>query len=190
MKRWILVSCLAIISALVVLVPVGAQASTVSGGRLYSGKPVKATISTPGRQIKYTFSATAHEHVTFQLTQFIFSNGSSGGLVDLYFYKPGSTSTYTSCAFSDNGYCDFTTPITGTWSVKLVPYASSVGSLTLTMTLDAATHTLTSRTPVSSTIKRQPQRSAHSPSATPFASVTFQLTQFIFSNGSSGGLVD
>src|SRR5260221_7448464 len=190
MKRWILVSCLAIISALVVLVPVGAQASTVSGGRLYSGKPVKATISTPGRQIKYTFSATAHEHVTFQLTQFIFSNGSSGGLVDLYFYKPGSTSTYTSCAFSDNGYCDFTTPITGTWSVKLVPYASSVGSLTLTFARDVAAQALTSGTPVATTIKFEGQHAGYTFAATANKHVTFQVTQFIFSNGSSGGLVD
>src|SRR5260370_27634531 len=132
MKRWILVSCLAIISALVVLVPVGAQASTVSGGRLYSGKPVKATISTPGRQIKYTFAATANKHVTFQLTQFIFSNGSSGGLVDLYFYKPGSTSTYKSCGFSDNGYRDVNHTTTLPSPVNLVPHASSVSSLTLT----------------------------------------------------------
>ena len=186
MKRWILVSCLAIISALVVLVPVGAQASTVSGGRLYSGKPVKATISTPGRQIKYTFSATAHEHVTFQVTQFNFSNGSSGGLVYLKFYEPGSTSTYKSCAFSDNGYCDFTTPITGTWSVKLVPYASSVGSLTLTFATDVATQALTSGTPVATTIKFEGQHAGYTFSATANKHVTFQLTQFIFSNGSSG----
>ena len=190
MKRWILVSCLAIISALVVLVPVGAQASTVSGGRLYSGKPVKATISTPGRQIKYTFSATAHEHVTFQVTQFNFSNGSSGGLVYLKFYKPGSTSTYKSCAFSDNGYCDFTTPITGTWSVKLVPYASSVGSLTLTFARDVAAQALTSGTPVATTIKFEGQHAGYTFAATANKHVTFQLTQFIFSNGSSGGLVD
>ena len=190
MKRWILVSCLAIISALVVLVPVGAQASTVSGGRLSSGKPVKVTISTPGRQIKYTFSATAHEHVTFQVTQFNFSNGSSGGLVDLYFYKPGSTSTYKSCAFSDNGYCDFTTPITGTWSVKLVPYSSSVGSLTLTFARDVATQALTSGTPVATTIKFEGQHAGYTFAATAGATRTFNVTQFNFSNGSSGGLVD
>src|SRR5258708_4582792 len=181
MKRWILVSCLAIISALVVLVPVGAQASTVSGGRLYSGKPVKATISTPGRQIKYTFSATAHEHVTFQLTQFIFSNGSSGGLVDLYFYKPGSTSTYTSCAFSDNGYCDFTTPITGTWSVKLVPYASSVGSLTLTIARPVAPHAPTSGTPVATSLKVGGQHAGYTCAATAGGTRTINVTQINFS---------
>src|SRR5258708_29244432 len=129
MKRWILVSFLAIISALVVLVPVGAQASTVSGGRLYSGKLVKATISTPGRQIKYTFSATAHEHVTFQVTQFNFSNGSSGRLVDLKFYKPGSTSTYNPCAFSDNGYFGFTPPLTPASTSNRIPSSPSNNNL-------------------------------------------------------------
>src|SRR5258708_8738458 len=100
-------------------------------------------------------------YVNFQVTQFIFSNGTSGGLVDLYFYKPGSTSTYKSCAFSDNGYCDFTTPITGTWSVQLVPYASSVGSLTLTFTAHVATHAPTSRHPAPSQIDIDGQHTGH-----------------------------
>src|SRR5258708_19018756 len=52
---------------------------------------------------------------------------------------------------------DFTTPITGTWSVKLVPYASSVGSLTLTFARDVATQALTSGTPVATTIKFEGQ---------------------------------
>src|SRR5258707_1052810 len=189
MKRWILVSCLAIISALVVLVPVGAQASTVSGGRLYSGKPVKATISTPGRQIKYTFSATAHEHVTFQLTQFIFSNGSSGGLVELGISKPGRTRKFSAGAFSYKKNSDFTTPITGTWSVQLVPYASAVGSLTLTFARDVATQALSSGTPVATTIKFEGQHAGYTFAATADEPITFKVTQFIFSNGSSGGLV-
>ena len=109
-------------------------ARDVATQALTSGTPVATTIKFEGQHAGYTFAATANKHVTFQLTQFIFSNGSSGGLVDLYFYKPGSTSTYKSCAFSDNGYCDFTTPVSGIWSVQLVPYSASLGSLTLTMT--------------------------------------------------------
>src|SRR5215467_11457507 len=104
MKRWILASCPILLSVFVVLVPAAAQASTVAGGQLSSGKPVKATISTRGQQIKYTFSGTARKHVTFQVTRFNFSNGSSGGTVYLRFYKPGSTSTYKTCAFSDDGF--------------------------------------------------------------------------------------
>jgi hypothetical protein len=63
-KRWILVGCLLLLSALGILVPAGAQASTVTAGQLTSGKPVKATISTPGQKVKYTFAATANKNVT------------------------------------------------------------------------------------------------------------------------------
>src|SRR5215472_4519211 len=120
MKRWALISSLTLMSAFVVMAPAAAQASTVSGGELSNGKPVKARISTHGRQIRYTFSARARQHVTFQVTHFNFSDGSSGGEVELRFYKPASRTSYTSCAFTDNGFCDLTTPIAGTWTVRLV----------------------------------------------------------------------
>src|SRR5258708_36414953 len=61
---------------------------------------------------------------------------------------------------------DFTTPITGTWSVKLVPYASSVGSLTLTFARDVATQALTSGTPVATTIKFEGQHAGYTFAAT------------------------
>jgi hypothetical protein len=187
LKRLISILCLILIPALGILIPAGAQASTVAGGQLYSGKPVKATITTPGQQIKYTFSGTAHKHVTFQVTQFNFSNGTSGGAFTLNFYKPGSTSVYQSCYFFDNGYCDFTTPLTGTWTVRLVPDGASTGSMTLTFARDVATVALTSGTPVNTTIKYQGQHAGYTFAATANKHVTFQVTQFNFSNGTSGG---
>ena len=69
---------------------------------------MKAVISTPGQKLNYTFAGTANKHVTFQVTQFNFSNGTSGGEVVLDFYKPGSSSVYTSCAFTSDDFCDFT----------------------------------------------------------------------------------
>ena len=95
---------------------------------------MKAVISTPGQKVNYTFAGAAGKHVTFQVTNFNFSNGTSGGEVVLDFYKPGSSSIYTSCAFTGDDFCDFTPPLTGTWSAALVPVSASVGSLTLTMT--------------------------------------------------------
>jgi len=166
-----------------------AQAATLASIQLISGTPVKAVISTPGQKINYTFAATANKHVTFQVTQFNFSNGGSGGTVYLYFYKPGSTSSYTSCGFSDNGYCDFTPPLTGTWKVKLVPYSASVGSLTLTFANDVATQALTSGTPVATTIRFQGQHAGYTFTSTAGATRTFNVTQFNFSNGGSGGTV-
>lgn len=110
-----------------------AQAATLASVQLTSGKPVKAVISKPGQKVTYTFAATANKHVTFQVTQFNFSNGTSPGGFYLDFYKPGSTSVYQTCTFTGNGSCNLTTPLTGTWSVELVPDGASVGSLTLTM---------------------------------------------------------
>src|SRR5437764_323977 len=111
-----------------------AQASTAQAAlasvQLTSGQPVKAVVSTPGQHVNYTFYGTADKHVTFQVTNFNFSNGSSSGQVVLKFYEPGSASPYTSCAFYSDDYCEFTTPITGTWKVELVPVSASVGSLT------------------------------------------------------------
>jgi hypothetical protein len=187
MKRWILASCPFLISSLVVLVPVAAQATTVSGGQLYNGKPVKTTISTPGQQIKYTFSGQAHKHVTFQVTHFNFSDGNNPGSLYLKFREPGSTGVYKSCYFADNGYCDFTTPLTGTWTVKVVPYSSSVGSMTLTFARDVATMALASGTPVTSTIKFEGQHAGYTFSGTASKHVTFQVTQFNFSDGTNPG---
>ena len=134
MKRWILVSCVVLISAFGVLAPAGAQASTVAATQLQSGKPVKATVSKHGQRITYTFAATAHNHVTFQVTNFNFSEGTSQGSFTLYFYQPHSTSAYTSYDYFGNDYYDFTPPLSGTWTAELVPDGASVGSMTLTMT--------------------------------------------------------
>ena len=130
MKRWILVSCLLLISALGAMVPAAAQASIAVAGQLTSGKPVKATIAMPGQQVKYTFAATANKNVTFNVTHFNFTDSSGPVQVTLYFYEPGS-SPFTQCTFVSNSTCSFTTPVSGTWKVALVPYEASVGSLTL-----------------------------------------------------------
>jgi hypothetical protein len=122
------------ISVLGVLVPAGAQASTVAGGKLTSGKPVTATISKTGQQIKYTFAATANKNVTFDITTFNFTNdGSSGGFY-LDFYEPGSSTIYQNPFFGSNGYYNLTPPESGTWSITLVPYEASVGSVTVELT--------------------------------------------------------
>jgi len=163
------------------------QAATLASIPLTSGKPVKAVISRPGQRITYTFAATAHKHVTFQVTKFNFSDGSSSGSFTLYFYKPGSTSPYASHDFFDNGYYDFTPPLTGTWKVKLVPDGASVGSMTLTFANDVATNALSRGTPVSTTIKFQGQHAGYTFTATAGATRAFDVTNFNFTDGSSSG---
>ena len=105
---------------------------TVAGGQLTSGKPVTATISTPGQQVQYTFAATAKKNVTFNMTHFNFTDN---GPVEVFlvFYEPGSSSSYTTCDVTGNTTCPVKTLVGGTWSIALVPYAATVGSLTLTL---------------------------------------------------------
>jgi hypothetical protein len=180
--------------AVCVMATLPAQASITAAAKLASvqltsGKPVKAVVSTPGRQLNYTFAGKAHKHVTFQVSKFNFSNGSSGGQVILSFYEPGSSSAFTSCSFVGDNFCDFTPPLTGTWKVKLDPVSASVGSLTLTFANDVATQALASGTPVNTTIKFEGQQAGYTFAATAGTARTFNVTQFNFSNGSSGGQV-
>jgi hypothetical protein len=135
MKRWLAVSCLVLISALGVLVPAGAQAGALATTKLTSGKPVKATISKPGQTVKYTFAAKKNKNVTFQVTKFDFTDNGSAGSAYLYFYEPDSSTDYTYAYFTANATCGpFTTPVGGTWTATLVPYAASVGILKLALT--------------------------------------------------------
>jgi hypothetical protein len=187
MKRWILVSSVVLISALGVSVPAGAQASTAAGGELTSGKPVTVTISKVGQEFKYTFAATANKNVTFDVTKFHFTDNGSAGAFYLYFYEPGSSTADTDSYFDANGYYNFTPPQTGTWSVALIPYGASVGSLTLTFANDVPTQALKSGTPVSTTIKYEGQESGYTFAATANKSVTLHVTKFDFTDNGSAG---
>jgi hypothetical protein len=180
MKRWIMVFCLILIPALGVLVPAGAQASTVAAGQLTSGNPVKATISTPGQSVTYTFAATAGKNVTFNVTHFSFTQPEGPHEVFLVFYEPGSSRSYTTCDVGGSTYCNFTTPVGGIWSVALVPYEANVGSLTLTFANDVPTKALTPGTPVMTTIKFAGQQAGYTFAATAKKNVTFNVTHFSF----------
>jgi hypothetical protein len=187
MKRRILISCLILITALGLLLPADARAATSTAVKLTSGKPVKATISKRGQEIKYTFAGTANKHVTFQVTQFNFSNGTDPGSIYLNFYEPGSTSVYTYDNIDSDTWDDFTPPLTGTWSVKVVPNSGSVGSMTLTFANDVATKKLVPDTPVTTKIKFEGQNAGYTFAGTANKHVTFEVTQFNFSDGGGPG---
>jgi hypothetical protein len=180
MKRWIVVFCLILIPALGVLIPAGAQASTVAAGQLISGKPVKATISTPGQTVAFLFAATAKKNVTFNVTHFSFAQPGGPREVFLVFYEPGSSTADTTCDVGGGTYCNFTTPVGGTWSVALVPYEANVGSLTLTFANDVPTRALTPGAPVTTTIKFAGQQAGYTFAATAKKNVMFNVTHFSF----------
>ena len=110
-----------------------AAGQPVAAGQLTSGKPVIATISTSGQQVQYTFAATADTNVTFNVTNFDFTDVGGPAEVFLVFYEPGSSSSYTTCDVTANTTCPLEPPVGGIWSIALVPYAGTAGSLTLTM---------------------------------------------------------
>ena len=189
MKRWLLALVLVFVPALGVFIPASAQADTADSGQLISGQPTVVTIATAGQQPQYTFAAQAGRHVTFQVTAFDFTDGSSAGSVNLYFYEPGSSGSYTSCYFANTGYCDFTPPETGTWSVTVDPSSASVGSLTLTFANDVATRALTAGTAVTTAIKFQGQNAGYTFAGKAHKRVLFQVAKFHFTVGASGGSV-
>jgi hypothetical protein len=109
-------------------------ANDVPTKALTPGTPATTTIKFAGQQAGYTFAAKANKNVTFDVTHFNFTDPGGAVQVTLYFYEPGSSSSYTSCTFVGNGPCTLKTPVGGTWSIALVPYAASVGSLTIKLT--------------------------------------------------------
>jgi hypothetical protein len=181
MKRWILVACLVLVSALGFLAPAGVRASTLATTKLASGKPVKVAISTPGQQVKYTFAAKANKNVTFNVTNFDFSQAGGPDQVTLYFYEPQSSSEYTVCNIDSNTYCNFTAPVAGTWSLTVAPYENNVGSMTLTFANDLATKALTSGTPVTTKITYEAQEAHYTFAATAKKTAKFVITRFSFS---------
>ena len=68
------------------------------------------------------------------MTHFSFTQPEGPYEVFLVFYKPGSSSAYTTFDVGGSTACHLTTPVGGTWSVALVPYGANVGSLTLKLT--------------------------------------------------------
>jgi len=189
MKRWMLSAGLIIISGLGFAAPASAQASTTATTTLSSGKPVKVSISKVGQNVKYAFAATVNKNVTFNVTNFNFSDNGSGGGIYLNFYEPGSNSSYTNSYFSSNGYYNFTPPEGGTWTLVVSPYSDSRGSMTLTFANDVPNQALTSAKPVSTTIAYSGQYATYTFNATVNKNVTFNVTKFNFSdNGSGGGI--
>src|SRR5262249_32374014 len=150
---------------------------------LTSGTPVSTTIKFQGQRAGYTFAGTVNHHVTFQVTQFNFSDGSSSGSFTLYFYKPGSSSSSGSYDFFDNGYYDFTPSLTGTWKAELAPDGAPSCPTPLSSAHDVPTKALTPGTPVSTTIKFQGQRAGYTFTSTAGATKTFDVTNFNFTDG-------
>jgi hypothetical protein len=157
-------------------------ANDVPTKALASGTPFVTTLKFAGQQAQYTFAATAGKNVTFQVTHFDFTDSAGAAEVTLDFYEPHTTSPYTQASFEAGGHFNFSPPQSGTWQVLLVPYAETVGSLTLTFANNVATKALASGKPVSTTLKFEGQEAGYTFAATAGKELTFNVTHFDFTD--------
>lgn len=103
----------------------------VTGTITPGGSAVSVTTTTPGQNASYTFSGTASQRVSLNVTSVSFTGNS---WVTIYIKKPdGSTLTSTTVDTS-GGFIDTKTlPVNGTYSVIVDPVNFNTGSLTLTL---------------------------------------------------------
>jgi hypothetical protein len=150
-------------------------ANDVPTKALIPGIPVTTTIKFEAQEAWYTFAATAGTNVTFNVTHFNFHSG-----VVLNFYEPGSSRVYLPWEPTGNSYCNFTTRVSGIWSIELQP--ASGGSLTLTFANEVPAKALTLGNPVTTTIKFGGQEAGYTFAATAGKNVTFNVTHFNFTD--------
>jgi YD repeat-containing protein len=110
-------------------IPADASGTIVPGG-----SAVTATMSTPGQNGLYTFTATAGQRVSLLGTNGI--NGQVGLVCDVQvtMRKPDGSALAPMTCMEGTGFTDVATaPATGTYSVFIDPASAATGSLTLTM---------------------------------------------------------
>jgi hypothetical protein len=100
----------------------------VSGSITVGGDPVGVTIVDPGQNAALTFSGTASQQVTVQITS------NTIGTVTVKLLKPdGSQLTTTTSGSSSFNLSTQTLPTTGTYTITINPSQSNTGSLTVTL---------------------------------------------------------
>jgi hypothetical protein len=179
MRRAITVLMLPIVLLLGICTATTAAADEIDGGTLTSGTAVTGATSVVGRDIQYTFAATAGAHVTFDVTA---SNWGTG-TARLNFYNPSGT-FYTSCDLANVAtFCYLTPDVTGSWKVKLDPQATAVGSATFTFANDQAKGLVSPVTPVTTSITTKGQNAIYSFAGTNGTLTTFNISAANFGNG-------
>jgi YD repeat-containing protein len=102
----------------------------LTGTIVPGGSSVPVTIGTPGQNARLTFSGTAGQRVSLNMTSITISVSS------VYIYKPDG-STLTSMSVGIPPYSAFiepqTLPATGTYTIFMSPTSNLTGSMTLTL---------------------------------------------------------
>ena len=139
--------------------PSGTQTGTASltlysftdvTGTVTANNPVNVTITYPGQNAIYTFSGTAGQRVSLNVTNWTVTGCYyQGGYGAASVLNPDGSTLATVNMCSGTGFIDAVTlPTTGTYTVVFNPNGSETGTATLTLYLFAdVTGTLTSGTP-------------------------------------------
>ena len=126
-------------------------------GTITSGTPVPVTINIPGQAELLTFSGTAGQVASAQLSNYTFGGGYGGAIVSIL-NPDGSTLTSASMCGNVVGGCNLflnqiTLPQTGTYTLEIAPTNGATGSATASLWLfQNQVGTATSGTPVPVTI--------------------------------------
>jgi RHS repeat-associated protein len=159
-------------------------------GTITSGNPVPVTINIPGQDENLTFSGTAGQLASVQLSNFNFGGGTNG--VNVSILNPdGSTLTSTSMCGTLLYGCSLllnpvTLPTTGTYTLVIAPVNGYTGGATVTLWLfQNLTGTITSGTavPVTINIPGQDENLTFSGAAGQLAST--QLSNFNYGGGTN-----
>jgi len=106
--------------------------SDVTGTISIGGPPVNVTIATPGQDASLTFSGTAGQQISLNLTNQSF-NGNDN--VKYYILQPGGSTSNAIASLlswtSGNIIADVTLPTTGTYTLFVDPIAANTGTVTL-----------------------------------------------------------
>jgi len=103
----------------------------ITGTITPGGSPVTVTTTTPGQNASYTFSGSASQRVSLNITSVSFTGNS---WVTVYIKKPDGSSLFSTTVDSGGGFIDTKTlPVNGTYSVFVDPVNFNSGSLTLTL---------------------------------------------------------
>ena len=103
----------------------------VSGTITPGGSAVSVTTTTPGQNASYTWSGTANQRVSLNISSVSFTGNS---WVTIYIKKPDGSSLTSTTVDGSGGFIDTKTlPVNGTYTVFVDPVNFNTGSLTLTL---------------------------------------------------------
>src|SRR6185312_9161974 len=125
--------------------------ATDARGTIGFGTPVTITTTAAGQNARYTFSGTAGQQMSMNLSNTTYT-GCSAVVVNILQPSGASVGGTSTCA-NGSGFMDsITLPVTGTYTVLVNPQGTTTGSVTVLLnTFTDITGTISAGTPLTAT---------------------------------------